>query len=68
VRAKAGPKIAIVATAYKIARIYYHMLKERRPYQAQSAEVYDQQTQEWELRKLQKKAAKLGMKLVAVPA
>lgn len=68
VRAKVGPKIAIVATAYKIARIYYHMLKERRPYQEQSAEAYDQQTRERELRKLQKKAAKLGMKLVAVPA
>lgn len=68
VRAKAGPKVAIVATAYKIARIYYAMLKERRPYQEQSAAVYDQRTKERELRKLQKKAAKLGMKLIAVQA
>ncbi len=68
VRSKAGPKVAIVATAYKIARIYYHMLTERKPYQAQSAEAYDQKTRERELRKLQKKAAKFGMKLVAVPA
>jgi transposase len=67
-RAKAGPKVAIVATAYKIARIYYHMLTERTPYQEQSAAAYDQKTKERELRHLQKKAAKLGMKLVAVPA
>ncbi|MGB8648047.1 MAG: IS110 family transposase, partial [Anaerolineae bacterium] len=67
-RAKFGPKIATVATAYKIARIYYHMLKERQPYRAQDADTYDQQTKARELRKLQKKAAKLGMQLVAVPA
>ncbi len=68
VRAKAGPKVAIVATAYQIARIYYHMLKHRTPDREQSAEMYDQRAKERELRQLQKKAAKLGMKLVAVPA
>jgi len=67
-RAKAGPKVAIVATAYKIARIYYHVLKERQPYQEQSAAAYDQKTKDRELRQLQKRAAKLGMKLVTVPA
>lgn len=68
VRSKAGPKVAIVATAYKIARIYYHMLTERTTYQEQSAAAYDRKTKERELRHLQKKAAKLGMKLVAVSA
>ncbi|MGB8644288.1 MAG: hypothetical protein WCF84_03575, partial [Anaerolineae bacterium] len=42
--------------------------KERQPYRAQDADTYDQQTKARELRKLQKKAAKLGMQLVAVPA
>lgn len=64
VRSKAGPKVAIVATAYKIARIYYHMLTERAPYREQTAAAYDQKTRERELRKLHKKAAKLGLKLV----
>ncbi len=66
-RAKAGPKVAIVATAYKIARIYYHMLTERQPYHEQSAAAYDQKTKERERRQLQKRAAKLGMKLIALP-
>ncbi len=32
-----------VATAYKIARIVYTMLKEHTPFQAANAEAYDQQ-------------------------
>jgi len=40
-RAKLGPSQAIVATAHKIARIVYHMLKEKTPYQAMEAAEYD---------------------------
>ncbi len=67
-RAQYGPKVAIVATAYKIARIFYHMLKHRTPYRQQSAEAYDAQRRARELGKLQKRAARLGMKLVAAAA
>jgi len=36
-RARLGPQQATVATAYKIARIVYTMLKERKPFEAASA-------------------------------
>jgi hypothetical protein len=39
------------------------MLKEHRPFEAASAETYDQQYRERELKYLQRKAAKLGFDL-----
>jgi hypothetical protein len=39
------------------------MLKEHTPFEAASAEVYDQQYRERELKFLQRKAAKLGFNL-----
>ena len=62
-RARLGPQQATVATAYKIARIVYTMLKEHRPFEAASAEAYDEQYRERELKYLQRKAAKLGFEL-----
>jgi len=62
-RARLGPQQATVATAYKIARIVYTMLKEHTPFEAASAEVYDQQYRERELKYLQRKASKLGFDL-----
>ncbi len=67
-RAKFGPKVAIVATAHKIARTFYHMLKHRTPFHEQTEAEYDQHAREREIRKLQKKAAQLGMQLVGRPA
>ena len=58
-----GPQQARVATAYKIARIVYAMLKEHTPFEAASAEAYDQQYRERELKYPQRKAAKLGFDL-----
>jgi len=63
-RAKHGPKTAIVATAHKLARTFYHMLKYRRPYQAKSAEVDEAQAREREVAKLARQARKLGIELV----
>jgi transposase len=62
-RARLGPQQATVATAYKIARIVYTMLKERKPFEAASAETYEQHYRERELKYLQRKAAKLGFEL-----
>ncbi len=62
-RARLGPQQATVATAYKIARIVYSMLKKHTPFEAASAEAYDQQYRERELKYLQRKAAKLGFDL-----
>ena len=63
-RAKQGPKTAIVATAHKLARTFYFMLKNRQPYQGKSAEVDEAQEREREIARLSKKAHKLGLELV----
>ena len=67
-RAKHGPQKAIVATAHKIARIFYAVLKHRQPFRDMSAEEYDQRERQRELARLQKKAAQLGFTLVQAAA
>ncbi len=67
-RARLGPKAAIVATAHKIARIVYHLLTHRTPFRDLSAEDYAQRARERDLANLRKKAAKLGLTLVESPA
>ncbi len=67
-RAMHGPKKAIVATAHKIARTVYWMLRHHQPFQALSSEKYMQRERERELARLQKKAAKFGFTLAPVPA
>lgn len=62
-RARKGPGQATVATAHKIARVVYHMLKYGKAYQEESAEAYEQQRQERELRALERRAKKLGYTL-----
>ncbi len=62
-----GPAQAIVATAHKIARAFYHMLKYRVAFRDLSAEEYEQRSRERELANLRKKAARLGMVLVERP-
>lgn len=64
IRAKSGPKKAIVATAHKIARTFYSMLKRRTPYQPTSAAQYLQREQRRHLARLEKQARKLGWLLV----
>jgi transposase len=65
-RARKGPEQATVATAHKIARIVYHLLKYGEAYEAESAAAYEQQRQERELRQLNRRAAKLGYTLAPV--
>ena len=67
-RAKFGPERAIVATAHKLARIVYHLLKNREPYQDIGREEYEQREREREVAQLQRKAAKLGFTLTPQPA
>jgi transposase len=66
-RARKGPQQATVATAHKIARIVYHLLKYGEAYEGDSAEAYEQQRQERELRQLSRRAQKLGYTLTPVP-
>src|SRR5215831_206056 len=67
-RAKLGPKAAIVATAHKLARIVYHLLTHRTPFRDLSAADDEQRARERDLANLRKRAAKLGLTLVEAPA
>jgi transposase len=62
-KAQLGPMQALVATAHKIARAVYHLLKYKTAYHDLGAERYELQFQERELAHLRKKAAKLGYTL-----
>ena len=63
-RSKLGPAKATTATAHKLAKIIYHMLKEQTPYRERSAEDYLHKEQERKLRLLRKQAKSLGFTLV----
>jgi hypothetical protein len=62
-KGRLGPAQALVATAHKMARTVYHMLKERVPYHDIGAAEYTKRFRERALKYLQKKAAKLGYTL-----
>lgn len=66
-RARLGPEQATVATAHKLARIIYHMLKYREAYRPMSAADYDAQQHQRELKSLQRRAAQLGLQLSPAP-
>jgi hypothetical protein len=65
-KSRLGPKQANVATAHKIARAFYHMLKHRTPFHDLGGEEYERRARERELANLRRRATKLGMELVAV--
>jgi transposase len=67
-RARVGPKEAVTATAHKLARIVYHMLKHRQSYNPLTPEAYTEQLRQRELKSLTRRAAKLGLTLQAQPA
>ncbi|NTU64387.1 MAG: IS110 family transposase [Chloroflexi bacterium] len=67
-RARLGPEQAIVATAHKIARAFYHVLKHRTPFRSVRADDYNQQVRDREVARLKKKAIQLGFTLAPVPA
>jgi transposase len=59
-----GPRQAIVATAHKIARTFYHMLKHRTPFQDMGAQAYDQRARQREIANPKRRARKLGLSIV----
>ncbi len=63
IKSRHGAAVAITATAYKLARIIYYMLKEQQPYHGPEVMAYEQQHRERAIRNLQRKAAKLGFRL-----
>ncbi len=62
-RAKLGAPAAITATAHKLARIFYCMLKYRQPYQDRGADSYEQEHRARVIRNLNRQAARLGFRL-----
>ena len=62
-RARAGTPVAVTSTAHKLARIIYHMLKERVPYQDFGVDYYEQQFRARAIHNLNRRAAKLGFRL-----
>jgi transposase len=67
-KAKHGAAKATVATAHKLARIIYYMLKYRRPYADPGETYYEQQYRDRAIRNLRRKAAQLGFELAPAPA
>jgi transposase len=63
-RSKLGPATATTATAHKLAKIIYHLLKEKTPYRERGAEYSLHKDQERKLRHLRKQAKHLGCDLV----
>jgi len=63
-KTKKGAKQAIVATAHKLARTFYVMLKTRTPYRARSAEQYSERERQRDIARLTQKAHKLGLEVV----
>jgi transposase len=68
IRSKHGAPKAVTATAHKLARTVYFMLKRKEPYRDPGADYYEQQHRARVVRSLERKAAKLGMRLEPMPA
>ena len=66
-KARVGPEQAITATAHKLARIIYHMLKTRQPYDPAVLQATDQRRHQRDIAALKRRAAKLGYALQPVP-
>jgi hypothetical protein len=63
-RARIGAPKAITATAYKIAKLFYRMLKTHRPDQDIGQAAYDERFRAHRLRSLKRMANELGFNLV----
>jgi transposase len=62
-RTQGGPLFAQVATAHKLARIVYHLLKNHVQYEDIGAEGFEQKQRDRDVAALRKKAAKMGFVL-----
>ena len=66
-KAQLGAPKAITATAHKLARLIYTMLRDGQEYADAGAEYYEQQYQDRALRAAKRRAAQLGYQLVPLP-
>jgi transposase len=67
-RAQLGGPKAITATAHKIARIIYLMLKNKEEYHDPGADYYEEQYRQRAITNLKRKAKKLGLEVVPTAA
>ena len=63
-RARIGGPKAITATAYKLARLIYSMMKNGTEYVDKGEEVYEEQHRERALKNLKRRARQMGYELV----
>lgn len=67
-QARKGPAAAITATAHKLARMYYSMVKKGQEYEEGRAREYEEKQRERVVSSLRKRAKGLGYELVALAA
>ena len=63
-KGRVGPPKAITATAHKIARIFWAMVKRQKEYDEKAFDKYEQQNRERSRKRLERQAAQMGLKLV----
>ena len=68
IKARSDAPTAITATAHKLARIIYAMLKNQTEYVDPGADFYEEQYRQRAVKNLQRKAKKLGFSIVPVAA
>ncbi|MGL4961822.1 MAG: IS110 family transposase [Inquilinus sp.] len=66
-KARLGAPKALTATAHKLARIFYQVLKTKAPFVDAGQGHYDQQYRDRVTRSLKKRAAALGFQLIPLP-
>jgi transposase len=67
-QARKGPGAAITATAHKMARLYYSLVKQGQEYEEGRAEAYQERQRERAVTSLRKRAKGLGYELVEIAA
>ncbi len=67
-RSKLGAPKAITATAHKLARLFYSMLKSKKPFEDIGQDAYDRLYNQRRIKGLAKAAEQLGLRLVPATA
>ena len=66
-KSRIGPMKAITATAHKLAKIIYNMLRHGAEYVEAGQKYYEEQYRDRVIKNLQRKAAEFGLSLVEMP-
>jgi transposase len=67
-RTRLGAPAALTATAHRLARVIYAMLRSGKAYVDAGEQAYEQQFRQRMLRHLQRQAQKLGLQLLPNPS